>query len=182
MKKVLFILGPTGVGKSDMAVTLAQRFNGEIISADSVQIFRKMNIGSAKITEEEMCSVKHHCIDILDPNEEFSVFEFVELTKKKIDEIIAKGKLPIICGGTGLYVKSLVLGYDFGGSGKDAKKREELKKIADEKGLDYLYEKLKKVAPSLAEKISVNDEKRIIRGLEIAESEVLPSKKEGSPS
>lgn len=178
MKKVLFILGPTGVGKSDMAVKLAQKFNGEIISADSVQIFRQMNIGSAKITEEEMCGVKHHCIDILNPNDEFSVFDFVELTKNKIDEIISRGKLPIICGGTGLYVKSLVLGYDFGGSGKDSLKREELKKIADEKGLAYLYEKLKAVAPSLAEKISVNDEKRIIRGLEIAESEVMPSKKE----
>lgn len=169
MKKVLFILGPTGVGKSEMAIKIAQKFNGEIISADSVQVFRCLDIGSAKIKQSEMQGIVHYGIDILEPYEEFSVFNYVEYTKKKIDEITNKGKLPIIVGGTGLYVKALTLGYDFGGSGKNVEVRERLKREAEEKGLQVLYERLKEVAPSKTEKISANDEKRIIRALEIYE-------------
>ena len=174
MKKVLFILGPTGVGKSKMAVSLAQKFNGEIISADSVQVFCKLDIGSAKITKEEMQGVPHHFIDILPPEAEFSVFEFVEMTKKKINEIISRNHLPIIVGGTGLYVKALILGYDFGGSGKQEGKREQLKRQAHEEGLDVLYERLKNLSPEMCEKISPNDEKRIIRALEICETGEKP--------
>ncbi len=175
MKKVLFILGPTGVGKSEMAIKIAQKFGGEIISADSVQVFRKFDIGSAKITKDEMQDIPHFGIDILDPNDEFSVFNFVEYTKEKIAEITEGGHLPIIVGGTGLYVKALTLGYDFGGAGKNTEVRDRLKKEADEKGLDVLYERLKEVAPQKTEKIFPNDEKRIIRALEIYECGEEPS-------
>jgi len=175
MKKVLFVLGPTGVGKSEMAIKIAQKFNGEIISADSVQVFRFFDIGSAKIKEEEKQNITHYGIDILSPNEEFSVFDYVEYTNKLIDEIISRNHLPIIVGGTGLYVKALTLGYDFGCSEKKEKRREELKLMADEKGLSYLYEKLNEIAPQMAEKISVNDEKRIIRAIEICENGGFPS-------
>ena len=180
MEKVLFILGPTGVGKSKMAVDLAQKFNGEIISADSVQVFCNLDIGSAKITKEEMQNVPHHCIDILPPDAEFSVFEFVEMTKKKIEEIVSRHHLPIIVGGTGLYVKALILGYDFGGSGKKTERREELRSIAKEKGLDFLYEKLVKMSPEMAENISRNDEKRIVRAIEICELGEKPKMNESN--
>lgn len=139
MKKVVIVLGPTAVGKSDIAVNLAKKFDGEIISADSVQIFKGFDIGSAKVTEEEKCGIIHYCIDIKEPNEEFSVFDFVELTTKKIDQILKKGKLPIICGGTGLYVRALLNGYNFGGAAKQAEFREKLEK----EDLDKLYQKLK---------------------------------------
>ena len=102
MKKVLFILGPTAVGKTYFSVKLAQKFNGEIISSDSVQIYRGLDIGSAKVTKDEMQGIPHHAIDILEPEEEFSVYEFVEYTRKKIDEIIARNKLPIVVGGRSL--------------------------------------------------------------------------------
>lgn len=174
MKKILIILGPTAVGKSEFGVFLAKKFNGEIISADSVQIYKGLDIGSAKVTNEEMEGVRHHCIDIIAPESEFSVFEFVKLTKEKIDEIIERGKLPIIVGGTGLYVKALLEGYDFGGQGKDEEYRKRLEKEW-EKDSDGLYETLKLKQPDLALKIMPNDKKRIIRALEISEFGSLPT-------
>lgn len=163
MKKIVILLGPTAVGKSDIGVKLAQHFNGEIISADSVQIYRGLNIGSAKITREEMQGVPHHAIDILDANQEFSVFEFVELTRRKIDEISSRGKLPLIVGGTGLYVRALLGGYDFGGAGKNSDFRAKLETYETEE----LYSKLKACAPQMCEKIKPADRKRIIRALEV---------------
>lgn len=174
MKKILIILGPTAVGKSEFGVFLAKKFNGEIISADSVQIYKGLDIGSAKITNEEMQGIKHHCIDILSPDSDFSVFDFVKLTREKIDEIIERGKLPIIVGGTGLYVKALLEGYDFGGQGKDEEYRKKLEKEW-EKDSDGLYETLKLKQPDLALKIKPNDKKRIIRALEISEFGSLPT-------
>lgn len=174
MKKILIILGPTAVGKSEFGVFLAKKFNGEIISSDSVQIYKGLDIGSAKITNEEMQGIKHHCIDILSPDSDFSVFEFVKLTREKIDEIIERGKLPIIVGGTGLYVKALLEGYDFGGQGKDEEYRKKLEKEW-EKDSDGLYETLKLKQPDLALKIKPNDKKRIIRALEISEFGSLPT-------
>lgn len=168
MKKVVIILGPTAVGKTDIGINLAKKFNGEIISADSVQIYKGLDIGSAKITKEEMDGVPHHCIDMLPPQSEFSVYDFVTLTKQKIDEIIAKGKLPFIVGGTGLYVRALLGGYDFGGTGRQEDFRSKLEKEAD-RDLSALYEDLKRKDPERAEKIKPTDRKRIIRGLEIAE-------------
>ncbi len=171
MKKVIFILGPTAVGKTLTAVNLAKKFGGEIISADSVQIFRGLNIGSAKVTKDEMQGIAHHAIDILQPHEEFSVFDFVELTKQKIDEIISRGKLPIVVGGTGLYIKALTLGYNFGGAEKNEKLRGELKKLADEKGNEHLFEMLKEKDSQLAEKTDKFNTVRLIRALEIALAE-----------
>ena len=168
MTKVVFILGPTGVGKTKMSISLAKKFDGEIISADSVQVFKGLNIGSAKITKNEMQGVKHYAIDILEPDEEFSVFDFVQYTKQKIEEISARGKLPIIVGGTGLYVKALTQGYDFGGTNPDKNLREKLEKIAQEKGNDYLFELLKEKNPAMAEKTDSHNTVRLIRALEIA--------------
>lgn len=168
MTKVVFILGPTGVGKTKMSISLAKKFDGEIISADSVQVFKGLNIGSAKITKNEMQGVKHYAIDILEPDEEFSVFDFVQYTKQKIEEISARGKLPIIVGGTGLYVKALTQGYDFGGTNPDKNLRKKLEKIAQEKGNDYLFELLKEKNPAMAEKTDSHNTVRLIRALEIA--------------
>ena len=132
--KAVFILGPTAVGKTFFSVKLAKDLDGEIISSDSVQIYKGLDIGSAKVTKEEMQGVKHYAIDILEPDEEFSVYDFVEFSKQKIAEISENGKLPIVVGGTGLYVKALTLGYDFGGTKKDENLRENLENLAREKG------------------------------------------------
>lgn len=167
-KKVIFILGPTAVGKTFFSVKLAKEIGAEIISADSVQIYKGLNIGSAKATEKEMEGVVHYAIDILDPWQEFSVFEFVEYTKQKIDEIIAKGKIPIVVGGTGLYVKALTLGYNFGGTNKNEKLRSDLEKLAEEKGNDYLFEMLKSKDQKMAENTDKFNTVRLIRALEIA--------------
>lgn len=173
MKKVVIILGPTAVGKTDIGIKLAKKFNGEIISADSVQIYRGLDIGSAKITKDEMDGVIHHCIDILPPQSEFTVYDFITLTKQKIDEILNKGKLPFIVGGTGLYVRALLGGYDFGGTGKQSDFRKRLELVADE-NLAKLYEELREKDPVRAEKIKPTDRKRIIRGLEIVEFGSVP--------
>lgn len=167
-KKVIFILGPTAVGKTFFSVQLAKEIGAEIISADSVQIYKGINIGSAKATKKEMEGVVHYAIDILDPWQEFSVFEFVEYTKQKIDEIIAKGKIPIVVGGTGLYVKALTLGYNFGETNKNEKLRSYLEKLAEEKGNDYLFEMLKSKDQKMAENTDKFNTVRLIRALEIA--------------
>lgn len=166
MKKVVFILGPTAVGKSSFGICLAKKFDGEIISADSVQIYRGLDIGSAKITDTQ--DVVHHGIDILNPNETFSAYEFVQYTRQKIDEIISRGKLPIVVGGTGLYIKAFTEGYNFGGVDKDEKLRGELETLAKEKGNDYLFDMLKKQDLALAEKTDKFNTVRLIRALEIA--------------
>lgn len=164
MKKVLFILGPTGVGKSEVGIKLAQIFNGEIISADSVQVFRELNIGSAKVSKKEMGSIKHHAIDILPPQAKFSVFEFVKLTKDLIEQISAKGKNPIIVGGTGLYVKALTEGYDFGGESVSQQSREDLDKMTNQE----LVSLLKTLNPEILDKIDLNNKRRLVRAVEIA--------------
>lgn len=162
--KVIFLLGPTGVGKSSLAVNLAKKYNMEIISADSVQVYKEFDIGSAKITTEEMGNIKHYGIDILNPNQIFSAGEFVRYTKEKIEEISSKGKIPLIVGGTGLYVKALVEGYNFGDTSSHADFRSQLEK----EDVNSLFEKLKKIAPIEAEKIDKNNKVRLIRALEIA--------------
>lgn len=167
MKKVLFILGPTAVGKTKTSVSLARKFGGEVISADSVQIFKGFNIGSAKVTKEEMCEVKHHLIDICEPNENFTAYEMTNAIRKKIDEI-SSYSLPIVVGGTGLYVKSLLLGYNFGGAGVDEDYRKKLEEILKVDGIDKLAEMLKNVSPSAYEKIDKKNPHRLIRALEIA--------------
>lgn len=178
MKKVIFILGPTAVGKTFFSVKLAKALDGEIISADSVQIYKGLDVGSAKVTPEEMQGVVHHAIDILEPEEEFSVFDYVQYTRQKIDEITAKGKIPIVVGGTGLYVRALTEGYNFGGAAKDEKLRSQLEDLAKEKGNDFLFEMLKEKNPAMAEKTDKANTVRLVRALEIALSDGEKTKSE----
>lgn len=168
MKKDIFILsGPTAVGKTDISINLAKRLNGEIISADSMQIYKHMDIGSAKICQQEMKGIKHHLIDFVDPKESFSVSEFSAMSKLLIDDIIKRGKLPMIVGGTGLYIDSLIFNYNFANSSKDYEYREYLRTLAVEKGDDYVYNLLKDVDMDSYEKLHVKDLKRVIRALEV---------------
>ncbi len=166
--KVLILTGATGVGKSKCAIALAKRYNMEIISADSVQVFKGFDIGSAKISQEEMEGINHYGIDIVSPENEFTVCDFVCFAKDKINEIIARGKLPLIVGGTGLYIKALVEGFNFGGTDKKIKFRKDLDNIAKNKGINALYELLKEKSPKLAEETDKNNKIRIIRAIEIA--------------
>jgi len=168
MQKVVFIFGPTGVGKSKMAINLAKNFNGEIISSDSVQIYKGFDIGSAKIKKIEMEGVKHYNIDICEPTEYFTVSDFVTKTRKEIEEISSMGKLPIVVGGTGLYVSALLGGYNFGGTQRNIEFRENLEREINVNGLDWGYEKLKQLDKTLAENIDKNNKVRLIRALEIA--------------
>ena len=177
-QKVVVILGPTGVGKSKIGVEIANKFNGEIISADSVQIFKDFNIGSAKITEEETKGIKHHLIDFVSPNEEFTVYNFVSNAKLKIKEISSKNKLPIIVGGTALYAKSLIENYNFGETERDLSVRKELEKELLEKGIDYLFKKLKNLNQEMAKSIDKNNSVRLIRAIEIAIAEKEKTKSE----
>lgn len=167
MKKVVIILGPTAVGKSDVAVELAKLINGEIISADSSQVFRGFNIGSGKITYEEMQNIPHHLIDILNFDEDFNVAVFKQMAETSIQDIQSRGKNAIICGGTGLYVKALIKGYTFFKVSRNKEYRKELESLAEEKGLQFLHDMLYKLDSERASKIHANDKIRIIRSLEI---------------
>ena len=168
MKKevVIVIGGPTASGKTALSIELAKQINGEIVSADSMQIYKEMDIGTAKVTREEMQGIKHYLIDIIEPNQRYSVAEFKKDAEKAIEEIINKGKTPIVVGGTGLYIDSLIYGIEYQNIKLDEEYRKKLEKEAEE-GLDNLYEKAKKIDPEAMKKISPNDKKRIIRVLEI---------------
>ena len=167
--KILVICGPTASGKTSLGIKCANKFNGEIISADSMQIYKKLDIGTAKPTKEEILQAKHHLIDIVEPDQEFSVGQYSKLAKEKISELTNKGKLPIIVGGTGLYIKSILYPYTFASVPKDLTLREKYNKILEEKGKEYLYELLKEKDINATQKIHINDTKRVIRALEIAE-------------
>jgi tRNA dimethylallyltransferase len=166
-EKLAVLIGPTAVGKTKMSIELAKRLNGEIISGDSMQIYRGMDIGTAKIKKEEMESIPHYLIDIKDPDETFSVAEFQELVRKKISEISSRGKLPIIVGGTGLYIQSVIYDYQFSDAPSDDEFRKKLEQEAALKGNDALFHKLMKIDPESAEKIHPNNIRRVIRALEI---------------
>ena len=166
-KKVIVICGPTASGKTALSIELAKKINGEIISCDSMQIYKDMNIGTAKPTQEEMQGIKHYLIDIISPNERYSVADYKRDAKKTIKEIINKGKIPIVVGGTGLYIDSLIYEIEYQDIQFDENYRKELEKQVEEKGLDYLYKKAKEIDPQAIEKISQNDKKRILRILEI---------------
>ncbi len=167
MKKPLIILtGPTAVGKTKASIGLAKTLNGEIISADSMQVYKHMDIGSAKIRPEAMQGIKHYLIDELEPDEEFHVVRFQEMAKKALEEIYAKNKIPIVVGGTGFYIQALLYDIDFTENEEDTEYRKELEQLATEKGSETLHDMLRKVDPESAEVIHANNVKRVIRALE----------------
>ncbi len=173
-KKIIVVVGPTASGKTALAISLAKEFNGEIISADSMQIYKDMNIATAKPTTDEMSGIPHHLIDFLPPTETFSVADFVTLAKEKIDDVMKRGKTPIIAGGTGLYIDTLINNINLPEDKSDDEYRAKLQKLADEKGNDYLLEMLKDVDPKMADTLHANNQKRIIRALEIYKNTGIP--------
>jgi len=167
MDKVFVVLGPTASGKSALSVELAKDINGEIISADSMQIYKYMDIGTAKVNAEEMQEIKHYLIDEVYPDEDFSVAKFKDKAEGYIEHILSKGKTPIIAGGTGLYINSLIYNIDFAKAPMESKWREELTKEAEEKGIEVLFERLRDIDPITWQRLHLNDNKRIIRALEV---------------
>lgn len=167
MKKPIVVLtGPTAVGKTELSIQLAKAIGGEIISADSMQVYKYMDIGSAKITPEEMDGVRHYLVDELEPFDEFHVVKFQEYAQKYLNEIYAHGKIPIIAGGTGFYIQALLNDIDFTEQESDSAYRKELDALAEEHGNQYLHDRLKEVDPESAEAIHPNNRKRVIRALE----------------
>ena len=167
MKKPLIVLtGPTAVGKTKLSIALAKAVNGEIISADSMQVYRYMDIGSAKITPDEMDGVPHHLVDVLEPTEDFNIVLFQQLAKKSMGEIYSKGRIPILVGGTGFYIQAITRDIDFTQSEQDNSYRKELEALAAEKGSSFLHDMLVSVDPKSAEDIHENNVKRVIRALE----------------
>ena len=165
-KPMIVLTGPTAAGKSALSVALAKKINGAVISADSMQVYRHMDIGSAKITAEEMQGVPHYLIDELEPDEEFHVVRFVSLAKGYLNRIYAAGQIPIIVGGTGFYIQALLYDIDFTEQECDAAYRAQLTRISEEKGAEYLHAMLREVDPASAEAIHANNRKRVIRALE----------------
>ena len=166
-KKPLIILtGPTAAGKTKLSIGLAKSIGGEIISADSMQVYKKMDIGTAKIRPEEMDGVSHYLVDEFDPSEEFNVVVFVERAKDAMEKIYAAGHIPIIVGGTGFYIQALLYDIDFSEHEEKESYRKELEQLAKEKGKEYLYEILKEVDPEYAQIVHFNNVKRVIRALE----------------
>lgn len=165
--KIIAIVGPTAVGKTALAIDLARELDGEIISCDSMQIYRGMDIGTAKPTKEEMATVPHHLIDIKNPDEEFSCADYAILAKEAIKDIVSRGKTPIFCGGTGLYLDSVIEIESFSSGVKDEEFRKELESYAREHGAEALHNMLREIDPESAEAIHMNNIKRVIRALEI---------------
>ncbi|MBR6728902.1 MAG: tRNA (adenosine(37)-N6)-dimethylallyltransferase MiaA, partial [Clostridia bacterium] len=170
MNQIVVVAGPTASGKTAFAISLAERFNGEIVSADSVQIYKGMDIASAKPTQEEQAAAPHHMIDIISPFTSFSVADYVKQAKMCIDEILSRGKLPILAGGTGLYISSLIDNIEFQEEKTDPTVRERLWQEAEEKGIEPLYERLLGVDAAAAKNIHPHNKKRVIRALEIFET------------
>ncbi len=165
MNKLIIISGPTCTGKSSLSVKFAKQIGGEVISADSIQVYKGLDIGSAKITTKEMQGVKHHLIDVLEPNEDFNVYIFKEMAKVALEEIYANDHIPIIVGGTGFYIQSILYDIDFSIE-DNSKVRCELERDLEEKGSNYLYNILKEIDPKSCEKIHPNNTKRVIRAIE----------------
>ena len=167
MKRPLIILaGPTAVGKTAASIRLAKAIGAEIISADSMQVYRHMDIGSAKIRQEEMEGVPHYLIDVLEPEEEFNVVRFQQMAKAAAEEIYAKGKIPLVAGGTGFYIQALLYDIDFTENDGDTSYRRSLEKTSEEKGGEYLHAMLREADPKAAEEIHPHNIKRMIRALE----------------
>jgi len=166
-QKLLVIGGPTAVGKTELSIRLAKELNGEIISADSMQIYKYMDIGSAKVTEEEMDGIKHYMIDVISPEIPFSVADFKEYGDKALQEILSKGNFPMIVGGTGLYINSLTCNMTFTEAEKDEEYRNHLEELAKKNGNEYIHEMLNECDPISYKEIHANNRKRVIRALEV---------------
>ncbi|MCR5196363.1 MAG: tRNA (adenosine(37)-N6)-dimethylallyltransferase MiaA [Pseudobutyrivibrio sp.] len=166
MKDLIILTGPTAVGKTALSINLAKAVNGEIISADSMQVYKHMDIGTAKVTKEEMDGVKHYLIDAIEPTEDFHVVRFKEMVEEAMAEIYRKGKIPIICGGTGFYIQAILYDIQFAEQEIDYTYRHELEDFAEEKGNEALHDKLKKIDPESAEAIPAANRKRVVRALE----------------
>lgn len=169
-EKVIVLIGPTAVGKTKLSIELAKTLNAEIISGDSMQVYRGLDIGTAKITMEEAEGIPHHLIDIKEPDEPFSAAEFQDLVRKEITKIHSRGKIPLIVGGTGLYIQSVIYDYHFTEEKSDFTIREQLEELVEKEGIDFLYNRLKKIDQESAEQIHPNNVRRVIRALEIYET------------
>lgn len=167
MNKIIIIAGPTASGKSKLAIEVAKKLHSEIISCDSMQIYKYMDVGTAKIMEDEMQGIKHHMINIVNPDEEYSVSDYAKEAKAIIDDMHKKNMIPIICGGTGLYIDALLYPLQFGA--KDDAVRERLQEEYEKHGANYMHDKLKAIDPKEAEKVHANNVKRVLRALEIYE-------------
>lgn len=165
--KIIGVVGPTASGKTDYAIRLAKERGGEVVSCDSMQIYRHMDIGTAKPTSEEMQEIPHHMIDIAEPEENFSVARFVKLARECIDDILERGKIPVLCGGTGLYFDSIINNLEFSEMETDEEYRQSLNALAEEKGCEFVHRMLREVDPRSADAIHPNNLKRVIRALEI---------------
>ena len=174
---LVVVAGPTASGKTAAGVRLAQLLDGEVISADSMQIYKYLTVGTAKPIPEEMEGIPHHLIDFLEPSETFSVADYVQLAKQKIEEITGRGKLPILVGGTGLYISSLIDNIEFSQSDSDTKLREEYQQFAKENGPQALWDRLNQVDPQAAEKIHPNNVGRVARALEVYHTTGIPISK-----
>lgn len=170
MNKIYIVAGPTAVGKTEYAIEIAKALDGEIVSSDSMQLYKYMDIGSAKPTQEELSQVPHHLVDEIDPREKFSVAKYQKLARAAIDDIIARGKTPVIAGGTGLYINSIIYDMDFAAEPSDEKERDKLYAIAEEKGGQALHDILKEADPEAAERIHPNNIKKMVRAIESAKA------------
>lgn len=166
-EKLVVIVGPTAVGKTALSIEVAKRLNGEVISGDSMQIYRGLDIGTAKVTEAEKSGVAHYMIDILDPTETFSVADFQKQVQENIKIIQQKNKLPIIAGGTGLYIQSVLYDYQFASNERSSEYHEQIEAEIDREGIESVYQRLREVDPLQAEKIHPNNRRRLIRALEV---------------
>ena len=169
MKPMIIMTGPTAAGKTELSIKLAEAVGGEIISADSMQVYKKMNIGTANIMPEEMDGIPHYLVDELEPDEEFHVVRFQQMAKRAAEKIYEKGKIPIVVGGTGFYIQALLYDIDFSEEDADRGYRDRLKKLAEEKGNGYLHRMLAEVDPESAQAVHENNIKRVIRALEFYE-------------
>lgn len=166
MRKIIVIAGPTAVGKTKYAIEAAKAFNGEVVSCDSMQLYKYMDIGSAKPTAKELAEVPHHLVDIIDPAEPFSVAEYQKLAKAAIEDIFARGKVPVIAGGTGLYLNSILYDMDFSNAKQDQELRQKLEKEAQEFGPEYIHNRLAELDADAAQRIHPNNVKKVVRAIE----------------
>lgn len=171
MNKVVIVAGPTASGKSEVSIKLAKALNGEVVSCDSAQIYEGMDIGTSKVSKKDMQGIEHHLLDICKPQDDFTVANFKRECEKVIDDIHSRGKLPILCGGTGLYINAIMFDMQFEGVKTEKEARQKFEEMARKYGNEYLYKELQRINPGVAERIHPNNTVRVIRALSVLESE-----------